>query len=100
MPRGGPCLSPFETKPARRPARAGCRQPRATSGDEFANHLSRDIREPEITALEAVRKPQMVEAEQMQDGGVQIIDVDRIAHHVPADLISFSPCQAALDAAA
>ena len=34
------------------------------------------IRQPEIAALEAIGQLRVVEAEQVQNGGVQIVDVD------------------------
>ena len=42
----------------------------------------------------------MVEAQQVQDGGVQVVDVDLVLDGVPAEVVGGSESHAALDAAA
>ena len=39
------------------------------------------VGEAEVAALETVGEPFVVEAELMQQRGVQVVDVDGIAHH-------------------
>ena len=43
---------------------------RASSGQEFLHDFALDIRQPEIAALETVSQTRVVEAEEMQEGGV------------------------------
>ena len=42
----------------------------------------------------------MVEAEEVEEGGVEIVDVDGVFNDVPADLVGFADDLPALDAAA
>ena len=51
-------------------------EPHAMSRENLVHDLSVHVGQPEVTALEAVRQPLVVEAELMQDGGVQIVNVD------------------------
>ena len=52
--------------------------------DQRIHHLPRDIRKPEIPTLEFVRQPCVVEAQQLQHRGVQIVHVDFIFGHLEA----------------
>src|SRR5438552_1156018 len=54
--------------------------------NDFAGH----VREPEIAPLEAVSERFVIEAEQVQERGVEIVDVHRIADDAPADLIGLA----------
>ena len=45
------------------------------------------IRQPEIAALEPVGQLRVIEAEQVQQRGVQIVDVDRVARDVEAEVV-------------
>ena len=51
-------------------------------------------------AVVAVRQLRVVEAEQVQDGGVQVVDADAIDGGLVADLVGLAVVDAALDAAA
>ena len=62
--------------------------------------LPADVGQAEVAALKAVRQLQVVQAEQVQDRGVQVVDVDRVFHRRPADLVGLAVDLAALDAAA
>lgn len=46
------------------------------------------VSEPKITALEPIGQLRVVEAEQVQDRGVQVVNVDRVFRRVPADLVA------------
>src|SRR5687768_3384233 len=70
------------------------------SGDEFAYYVPADVGEPKVAALEAVGEFGVVEAEEVQEGGVEVVDVDGVFDDVPADLVRFSDDLAAFDAAA
>ena len=64
--------------------------------DKRGNHLAQqlrhqfavDIREAEVAALEAVDQLGVIEAEQVQDRGVQVVDVDGFFDCVEAELIA------------
>ena len=51
---------------------------RELSGDEIVHHLAVHIRQAEIAAGVAVREFLMVEAQQVQDRRVQVVNVNRI----------------------
>src|SRR5436190_10125769 len=59
-----------------------------------------DIRQPKIAPLETVGKLFVIKAEQVQNGGLKIVNVDLIAHDREAELIGFSIADAVLDTAA
>ncbi len=44
--------------------------------------VSVDIGEPVVSALEAVGEPGMVEAEKMQKGGIEVMNVDGVFGHI------------------
>ncbi len=48
------------------------------SGDQFLDHSAVHVGQAEITALEAVSEFGMVEAKQVQDCGVEVMNVDRV----------------------
>ena len=52
--------------------------------------VAADVGQSEVTAGVAIRQLGMVHSEKMQDGGMEIIDVDRIADDVPADFIGLA----------
>src|SRR4051812_43755666 len=55
---------------------------------EYVSHyVAMDVRQPEVAAAEAVREAFVVEAEQVQDGGVQIVDRADVLGGVHADLV-------------
>src|SRR5687767_3307090 len=58
------------------------------------------IGEPEIAALEAMGQARMIEAEEVENRGVEIVDVDAIADAVEAEVVAFTVHEAAFHAAA
>src|SRR4051794_24700708 len=82
-----------ENSPARR-------QRSHESGEEVFDHLAVNVGEAEVTALKAVGELLVVEAQQMEDGGLQIVDVDFVAGDGKAELVGFAVNQAVLHAAA
>src|SRR5262249_17539743 len=58
------------------------------------------VRQPEIAALEAVGQLRVIEAEAMQNGGVQVVDVDFVPHDVEAEFVGLADGDAGPDAAA
>jgi hypothetical protein len=59
-----------------------------------------DVGQPEIAALEAVGQPLVVEAQQVQDGGLQVVDVDLVPSDAETQLVGFPVRIAAFDSAA
>jgi len=49
-----------------------------------------DVGKPEIAALEAVCQAGVVEAQQMKQGGVEVVDVYRVAGNVEADRVGLA----------
>src|SRR5262249_55039660 len=70
------------------------------SGQKFASQLACHIRQAEIASLEAVRQLQVVEPEQVENRRVQVVNVDRVLGHIPANLVALADDLAALNAAA
>ena len=70
------------------------------SSQNFIHHLAFHIRQPEIAALETVGQLRVIEAETMENGGVQIVHVNLILGHVETEFIGLAKGHAGLDAAA
>src|SRR5579871_6880240 len=85
---------------------AACRTPKKRSsagrwsGDKAGNDVAVDVGEAEVATGVAVGQLRVVEAEQAQDRGVQVVDVDRILHRLEAELVGGAVDLAALDAPA
>ena len=47
-------------------------------GKHLRDHLASDIRQAEIPSLEAKGKFDVVDSEQVQNGGLQVVDMHRI----------------------
>src|SRR5687767_5058966 len=72
----------------------------SASCEQLRDDFARDIGETKIAALEAVGQARVVEAEEMQDGCVEVVDVDRIFYDVPADVVGLADDLPAFHAAA
>ena len=57
------------------------------SRQQVADHVAGDVGEAEVAAAEAIGQPLVVDAEQVQDGGVQVVDVDRVRGDVVAEVV-------------
>src|SRR5712672_717611 len=68
--------------------------------EQLRHDFSMHIREAEVAALGAVDELGVIEAKQVQDGGVQVVDVDGILDGVEAELIAPAQREPALHAAA
>src|SRR5258705_9715909 len=68
-------------------------------GQEFLDHVSVDIGEPEFAPLKFVSQLRVVEPHQLQDGGVEVVNLDRILDDVVAEIVGLSDRNARLDAA-
>src|SRR5439155_23101796 len=64
------------------------------------HHFAMHIRQAEVAALKAVRQSEVVDAEQMEHGGVQVVDGDDVFDGVVAELVGGAVGDAGPDAAA
>src|SRR5262245_36622767 len=86
----------------RRPSivpQAGDREQASLCQDAF-HYVAVDVGEPVVAAGVAVGEALVIDAHQMKDGGVQVVNVDLVANGVPAKLVCGAVGDAALDAAA
>src|SRR6185437_15824099 len=102
-----------ELRPARTPASNGTRpiasetsppasrNPFATvSYEDFFHHVSKNIGEPIIATAVTVGQFLVVDAHQVKDRGVQVMDVDLVLNGVPAEFIGGAMHDAAFHTAA
>ena len=68
--------------------------------NQVVNDASMNVGQAEVAAGVAVGELLVVEAEQVQDRGVQVVDVDRVLDGLEAELVGRAVDVAALDAAA
>ena len=73
---------------------------RGGSGEDGVDDFAGDVGEAEAAAVVGVGELFVVEAEEVQDGGVEVVDVDLIDGGLVADLVGFAVADAAFDAAA
>lgn len=52
--------------------------------NHLAHQLAVDIRQAEIAPLEAIGELRVIEAQEMENGGLQIVDVHAVFHRVKA----------------
>src|SRR5258708_2888531 len=64
------------------------------------HHPPINIRQPVIPPRVAEREPLVVEAEEVEDGGVEVVDVDLVLYRAEAEVVGRPVGQAAADAAA
>ena len=57
------------------------------SSENLLDHLAADIRQSEIAALEAIGQPGVVEAEQVQDRRLEVVNVHRVFDDVEAEFV-------------
>ena len=69
-------------------------------GEDFFDDLAVDIGEAEISTLEAVGHAGVIEAEEMERGGLEIVDVDGVGEDIDAEVIGFAVGDAWFDAPA
>src|SRR5690606_28029516 len=70
------------------------------SGHDLFYHMPMHIGEPEIATGMAVGEALVIEAEQMQDGGMEIVDVHGVDHRFIAVVVGLAVGVAAFHAAA
>lgn len=69
------------------------------SGEQPLNHLAMHVGEAEVATLEAVGELGVVHAEEVEDGGVEVVNGHGIAGDVPGEVIGLAIGEAAFDAA-
>ncbi len=67
---------------------------------QLLHNLPPLVRQANIQPLELTHQPVMVEAEQVQNGGVQVVDVDRVFDRRPTDVVGAADHLPTFDAAA
>ena len=70
------------------------------SGEHSLHHVARDIGEAEVTAHVAVSETGVLEAEALEDGRLEIVDVDSVLGDLEAEVVGLADDLAALDASA
>src|ERR1043165_1640705 len=70
------------------------------SGKHFANHVARDVRQPEIAAVETIRQARVIESEQVQDRRLDVVDADAVLHRAIAEVVATAVVDAAAHTAA
>src|SRR5206468_11545840 len=73
---------------------------REPSRDQLGNHSSMHVGQTEVAAGVAVRQALVIEAEQVQHGGVQVVNVDRVLDRLKTELVGRSIRLTAANAAA
>ena len=68
--------------------------------DDLADNFAFDIGQPEIAALESIGEARVIEAQEMKNGGLQIVYVYTVAGDVKAEFIGFTVCDSGFDATA
>ena len=82
------------------PERAMSREARLTlaSGKDAFLELPADVGEPEVAPLERISKPQVIDAEKVQQRGMEVIHADGVLDNVDAEIASLSIRRARTDA--
>src|SRR5438067_288187 len=70
------------------------------SRDDVLDHVPVVVCQPEIAAVVAIRELLVIKAEQRENRGVEIVDVDFVRNSLRAELIGRAVNRAAFDAAA
>src|SRR3954470_12630350 len=69
-------------------------------GENVVNDLTGNIGEAVVAALEEKREPFVVEAQEVHDRGLQVVNTDFVFHDPEAELIGRAKIEAWFDAAA
>ena len=67
---------------------------------QLLHHIPCHVGQAEVATLMAVGELQMVQAQAMEQAGVQVMDVNLVLDHVQAELVGLAHHLTALDAAA
>src|SRR5262249_58512043 len=64
--------------------------PGPSSGQQTCQHVAVHVGQPALDAVVVERQALVIDAEQVQDGGVKIVDIDRVLGGLPADVVGRS----------
>src|SRR5687768_13872469 len=73
------------------------RHPTLTLRQKLRHHVPADVGQTEITPLEPIGQVQMVQPEQMENGRVKVIHMNRVLHNIPSDLVGLADDLAPFD---
>src|SRR5204863_8406873 len=73
---------------------------RAPSGQQTLYHFAMDIGEAIVAPFESIGQSFVVDAKQVKHGRVEIMHIDRVVHHVIAEVIRCAEHQTRSDTAA
>src|SRR4051794_21817512 len=79
--------------------RYGCRDNAYGSGQYRLDDVTRDVGQPVVAAAVAIGELLMVDAHEVQDRGVQVVNVHLVLDGMPTELVGGAVCHAPLDAA-
>ena len=68
----------------------GCGLENSRSSEPILDHIAGDVGQPEVASLKAVGEFFVIHTKTVKHGGVQVIGMNRIFSHIPADFISFA----------
>src|SRR5262245_26851266 len=74
--------------------------PILTLRQQRTHDIPRHVGQAEVAALVAGDEPQVIQSQRVQHGRLDVVDVHRVFHHVPAPLISLAIGEAAAETAA
>src|SRR5258707_689875 len=69
------------------------------SGEQSIHRLTLHVGQAELATLKTIGEPLMIEAEEMQDGGMEIVHRDGIASDIPGEVVGLAIDLADLHAA-
>src|SRR2546425_4902907 len=69
------------------------------SPQDLTYHAATDISQPKVPTLKAIGQAGVVDAQTVQNGGLQVVDMNRIFQDVEPEVICLSDHLAGLDAA-
>src|SRR5689334_22123206 len=72
----------------------------SVSREQLLDHLAVHVRKAEVAALEAEGELGVVEAEEVDDGGLEVVDVDSVLDSGVAEFVAVAEAEAGLHAAA
>src|ERR1700733_6254672 len=67
--------------------------------DDVMDHLAGRIGKPEVAPAVSIGQLQMVDAEQIENGGGQVVHVNRLLNGLVSEVVGGAVCHAALDSA-
>ena len=60
------------------------------SGQDRLDDLAVNVGQAEVAALEAVGQPCVIDAQEMQDRGVEVVDLDRVLDDVVGEVVGLA----------